>query len=340
MFKRDSFIKLGQQMCPEALQKIAESARKENEWHTLGSVKYAAEAIKTNFLDPLNLDRWLSKYSSNNLSPQRKVGIIMAGNIPFAGFFDLMCATISHCDTYVKYSSKDRVLMEWIVSLLADIDSTISISPLEDNTLLHGLIASGGNSAANAIASKYGFIPTLIRGHRTSVAIISGAETSKELEALWYDIFTYYTLGCRNVTHLYLPKCYNPKTLVELWNNKLMLSIHHKGYLANYSQSRAMANMLNLPYIDGGYFLFVEQEQSNSLAEISYSFYSSTEDLNAKIAASQSVTQCVVSSCNDKPDGPELAIPSIVRFGQAQQPQLSDYPDFIDVISFIQSLHI
>lgn len=56
----------------------------------------------------------------------------------------------------------------------------------------------------------FGGIPSLLRGSRQSVAVLSGRETAAELSGLEEDIFSYSGLGCRNVSLLFLPRGYLP----------------------------------------------------------------------------------------------------------------------------------
>ena len=48
--------------------------------------------------------------------------VVMAGNIPLVGFFDLLCVVIAGHRCLVKPSAKDTVLMEYVVGLLREID--------------------------------------------------------------------------------------------------------------------------------------------------------------------------------------------------------------------------
>ena len=50
--------------------------------------------------------------------------------------------------------------------------------------------------------SKY---PHVIRKNRNSFAILTGGETSEDFQKLGNDIFTYFGLGCRNVSFLLVP---------------------------------------------------------------------------------------------------------------------------------------
>ena len=68
------------------------------------------------------------------------------------------------------------------------------------------MIATGSNNSSRYFEYYFGKYPSIIRKNRNSIAIIDGNETEKELEALGTDIFSYFGLGCRNVSKIYVPE--------------------------------------------------------------------------------------------------------------------------------------
>ena len=67
--------------------------RNENPWFTPGSINLALEGIRR-YLDPLKLKKWSSHYT---ITPQkiRQIAVVMAGNIPLAGFHDMLSVLVS-----------------------------------------------------------------------------------------------------------------------------------------------------------------------------------------------------------------------------------------------------
>ena len=63
-----------------------------------------------------NIDTWLKKYSVINFNPKR-ILIIMPGNIPLVGLHDLISVIITGNHPVIKLSSKDSILIPFIVSL-------------------------------------------------------------------------------------------------------------------------------------------------------------------------------------------------------------------------------
>ena len=109
----------------ESSRHIIAKAIAENGWFTEEDILRSVEAIRSTMLRVELLTRWSAQYTTAN-KPQ-SVAIIMAGNIPLVGFFDLLCVVVSGHRCYIKPSSKDRVLMRYVVELLHGIDPTIDI---------------------------------------------------------------------------------------------------------------------------------------------------------------------------------------------------------------------
>ena len=328
-YRISTFIMLGEQLSNalrvETLKPILEKATEENAWFTQASIRTAVQAICENMLQPEALNRWLANYPIPNSFAPKNVGVVMAGNIPLVGFFDLMCVCICGHRCRVKYSSKDRVLMEWIVRTLRQIDPNIDIEPLAPNTPIDALIVSGSDSTLLHFQKQRNELPCLLRGTRHSLAVLSGMESSKQLDELAEDIFLYFGLGCRNVSRLFVPTGYDLNTLcVQLAQHP----VSHRPYLNNYRQSKAIRTMTGTPMIDGGFFLLCKEEgDDNRISEIAYSTYDTLDEVEHWIADHDDRIQCVVSEI--------LQHPRRTGFGQAQHPSLTDYPDGIDVIDFL-----
>ena len=289
----------------------------DNEWFTREDIEYALRAIVDGMLDDAIAERWLTGYPHTDTG--MNVAVIMAGNIPMAGFFDMLCCAVTGCGIFVKHSSKDKALMEWAEAIVAGCTGA-NVSQLADDSVADAVIASGSDNAASFIRARFDGIAMLLRTHRISAAVIDGTESAQELSLLWQDIFTYFTLGCRNVTHIYLPVGYPPETLIEKivsGNQPIM----HRPWHGSYRQARALKTMNGEPFFDGGYFLLCPGMQSETICQITYSFYGSNDALTAEIAGRNDI-QCVVGHGR-------------IPFGHAQRPAPWDYPDGRDVIAFI-----
>lgn len=298
---------------PEA---VMARALADNKWFTREDIIYALRAVTEAMLDDDAVNEWLTRYP--DIRTGRNVAVIMAGNIPMAGFFDMLCCAVTGCGVLVKHSSKDVALMEWAEAIVTECTGA-RISALSEKRP-DAVIASGSDNAASAIRARFDGLPMLLRSHRTSVAVIDGSESAEEFSALWRDIFTYFTLGCRNVTHLYLPEGYPTGLLAERIATG-NAPLRHRPWSGSYRQRRALMIMDGEPFIDGGYFLLLPGTQSDAVCQITYSFYGSEEALNSELTDRDDI-QCVVGHGH-------------IPFGEAQRPAPWDYPDGRDVIEFL-----
>ena len=302
-------------------QSIITEAERQNEWFC--QVPTAIEAICEQMLDPDKIRKWIATYPIAAHTPKR-VAIIMAGNIPAVGFADLMYTICSGNIPVVKYSSKDRVLMEHIVKTLQVIEPQLIIEQYTDNSQVDAVIATGSDTAALHFRAIFGNIPTLIRGSRHSVAVLSGNESCAELEGLSKDIFTYSGLGCRNVSLIFAPQGFDFQLVVPQMP---------QGYNNNYRHTRALMTMQGVIFNDCNGALTVEggAEFPRHISCINICRYNSIDDVKTWLVENKERVQCVVSS--------ENSISEAVAFGRAQYPSLNDYADNVDVMNFLLTLH-
>ena len=99
---------------------IMARAEAENGWFTAADVRYAVRTISEDMLCREKLEPWLASYGllDARAAEPKHVAVIMAGNIPLVGFFDLLCVVASGNHAAVKMASKDRVLMSYVISSL------------------------------------------------------------------------------------------------------------------------------------------------------------------------------------------------------------------------------
>ena len=111
----EPFIRLGERLAEELLdgtiEPVIRRSEAENPWFSRANVVSAIQAICTDMLDGRNLGSWLARYPAAGRPSDETVGIVMAGNIPLVGFFDLLCVLICDRRCLIKPSSKDRVLI-------------------------------------------------------------------------------------------------------------------------------------------------------------------------------------------------------------------------------------
>ena len=329
----EAFQQLGQvvkNLSPAELQNLYDQSVRENAWFTYANISMALHAIGQS-LSPEQLTRWTSSYM---LEPSkiRNVGVAMAGNIPLVGFHDFLCVLIAGHRIVIKPSSQDTALLHYISGRLITIESGFKdlISFEERLNGVDAVIATGSNNTARYFEYYFRAIPHIIRKNRSSCAILTGEESSDEMTALGTDIFSYFGLGCRNVSKLFVPAGFNFEPLIFSWE-KFRGVFDHSKYAHNYNYQKTILQMNRIPVFDNGFVLLREDEALVSpISILNYEFYHEPSDLHQKIARQQDKIQCI-ASINGR-------FPGSIPFGKAQFPEVSDYADNVDTLKFLQEL--
>jgi hypothetical protein len=316
----------------EQLTEIINDELYYNAWFTPASVEKAAKAIGT-MLNHADLATWLGNYPGNK-HQGKKVGLILAGNIPLVGFHDVLCVLASGNHALIKSSSQDSRLVKLVLQKLVDIDESFNgqftfIERLEN---FDAVIATGSNNTSRYFEYYFGKVPHIIRKNRNSVAVLTGDETAGQLYELGHDIFDYYGLGCRNVSKIFVPAGYNFNFFFESIQGFGQI-IHHHKYNNNYDYNKSIYLVNRDVHLDNGFLLLKQDERLASPLAVLY--YSNYDDLasvqNALIDESEKI-QCIVSAAT-------LQVTSqVVNFGESQHPKLWDYADGIDTMDFLSNL--
>ena len=287
----------------------------------------------SNVLTKKSIHNFLSNYLIKIKKREKKIAIIMAGNIPLVGFHDFFCVIISGNFAVIKLSSKDSHLFKFILSFLVkenpDFDTKFDVveSKLQ---IFDAVIATGNNISANQFELYFKKYPKIIRRNRHSIAILNGNETKKEIELLANDIFYYYGLGCRNVSKIFIPNNYNLDILFKsfvLWNEV----INKNSYANNYNYYRAIYLLNKEVFFDNGFVLLKESEKIGSpVGTIYFEYYKSDNQIKEMIKKNNEKIQCIVSNNN---------YPKTIKFGETQMPNLNDFADDIDTLNFLLKLN-
>ncbi|OIQ29137.1 MAG: acyl-CoA reductase [Bacteroidetes bacterium MedPE-SWsnd-G2] len=302
-------------------------AKEHNGWFNEDNVLFAIEGW-SNLLNLENLKKWTSAYSFSKID-SKKVAIIMAGNIPLVGFHDFLSVLISGHQVLVKLSSNDKQLLPFLSKYLEFVEpefkGMISFTD-EKLTGFDAVIATGSDNTARYFEYYFKDKPSIIRKNRNSVAVLSGEESKEDLENLSHDIFRYYGLGCRNVSKLWVPKDYNFDAFFEgLYNWHPV--INDAKYANNYDYNKAVYLMSEFDLLENG-FLMIKEDQSfaSPIATVFYEFYEDKESLQSLLITNADKIQCIVS---------QGVTENEIKFGQTQKPELWDYADQVDTISFL-----
>lgn len=315
----------------DSLTQAVRLSNQQNQWFTEENIDTAI-AYWASKLNLTELNNWLKPYHFTGTS-DKTVAIIMAGNIPLVGFHDLLCVLCAGYKAQIKLSSNDRTLLPCLISVLIDacpeLKSRIElVDRLKDFDLV---IATGSDNTARYFEFYFKDKPHIIRKNRHSFAILKGDETLEMLQNLGKDIFTYFGLGCRNVSKIYVPKNYTFNFFFDAIQSFEPL-IHHHKYNNNYTYNRTVYLLNNETFLDNG-FLILKNDPSTSspLATVFYEFYDDLNDLKNQLQQAEAEIQCVVSNG---------FIEGEIAFGQTQNPALNDYADGIDTMLFLSKYNI
>ena len=302
----------------------------ENPWFTTENVALALTGIRK-FLHKEALTQWTSSYPLEP-SQEKTIGVAMAGNIPLVGFHDFLCVLISGHRLKAKMSSQDSILLTDLANRLMEIDATTRDS-IQFSDRLHeveAVIATGSDNTARYFEYYFRDIPHLIRKNRASCAVILGDESPDELKALGTDVFSYFGMGCRNVSKLYVPEKYDFTKLFQAWDQFGKI-LHHSRYLNNYQYQKSVILVNKTVFFDNGFILLKEEDALVSPVSVLYfERFTDQEDLLKKVKKNEPKIQCTVSARN-RFNGSEA-------FGQSQFPEVSDYPDKVDTVNFLIGL--
>jgi hypothetical protein len=305
---------------------IKEKAFATNPWFIPEFIDRAAESVANRFLKRPELERWVSGYDFNGDHQPKTVGIVMAGNIPLVGFHDFLSVFIAGHKAMIKASSKDDVLITHLTKKLVEwdkhLEDHIQYAPLLK--ACDAYIATGSNNSSRYFDYYFGKYPHIIRKNRTSIAVLSGKESTHQLRLLADDVFLYFGLGCRNVTKLYVPIGYDFVPLLDAFNKYLHLADHNK-FRNNYDYNLAVYILNNRFYMTNGSILMIEDPAIFSpIAQLNYEYYENSQNLSQKWPDRDDI-QLVVGE-------------NFVPFGQSQEPGLSDYADGEDTLNFLLRL--
>jgi len=316
----------------EAFETMVIGAGQQNPWFTEKEIDRSIEAILAGYLDETSLVKWLMRYPVQDCNPHQSIGIVAAGNIPLVVFHDILCAFASGCHACIKLSEKDQVLpSRWLDRVKELSPNHFSFERVTTMPAVDKYIITGSSLALDHYHKYLKGKPAILRGHRNSIAVLNGSESDEALCRLGEDVFSYYGLGCRSVTKLYLPLHFDIRKLIETWESKYSYLTDLNVYYRNYEYQKAIKLVNRIPFLDGGFALFeISHSIAPAISTVYYEYYNDLDDLHFKLEDHKGKIQCV---CSD------LVLDGWVThaFGSAQTPCLWEYQDDLDTMEFLQN---
>ncbi|MEG1910646.1 MAG: acyl-CoA reductase [Bacteroidales bacterium] len=335
----NAFVQLGVEIAKrtqkEKWNTVIQKAAAAHPFFTEKSIQQALHILQKG-LDEDCLRLWCQQYPSLLLPNQnakmesKTVALIMAGNIPLVGFHDFIASALTGVNILVKLSSNDPYLLVFLTELLIEINPEFARKiQFTQSTVKNfdAIIATGSNNTSRYFDYYFGKYPHIIRRNRNSCAILTGHESSADLQNLSSDMLDYYGLGCRNVSKLYFPPAYSPLALLHELERYQVYSQHH-AYRNNYDYQKSLLLINKTPHLDNGVVLLCENTAfASPISVYHYEYYQDLQTLRTQLTAQKEQIQCIVSDD-----------PADISFGQTQNPQWMDYADGQDVMAFLLAL--
>ena len=300
-----------------------------NPWFTELNVAYALSSI----IDMLQVDNLNALLEGIKFEQKgKKIGVVMAGNLPLVGFHDFMCILLSGNQVYAKLSTQDPVLLKIVSDILFEIAPELKerVYFVEKLNGMDAVIATGSDNSAKYFNYYFSSIPHIIRKNRTSLAVLNGEETREELEELGNDIFTYYGLGCRNISKIYLPAGFPINKFFEAIEKFHDVGNHNK-YQNNYSYNKSVYLINSITHLDNGFLLLTEStELVSPLGVLFYEYYSSLQELENNLLLWKDKIQVITSR--------QGWFPGSIKLGKAQRPEVGDFADGVNTLEFLAKM--
>ena len=302
---------------------VKEKAFHHNGWFIPEFIELAVSHI-AHLLEPANLRQWLNEYDipDTQASP-RSIGVVMPGNLPLAGFYDLACIYLSGHRQRIKLSPKDNVLLKHLVThpLKALDPTTASSISFED--MLKGCDAYLATDTGT-LAPYLGKYAGILRKPQRRVALLTGDESTAELELLADDVFLYFGQGCMNVNKLLVPRDFDFIPLLKAFDKYRHLADHNK-YMNNYDYQLALLILNKEFYMTNGSILLSESAAATSpIARLHYEYYDDEPP--------------AVSGNHYRVAGKSLESRGYEALGEAGQSVICEHKIGIDTLKFLLDL--
>jgi hypothetical protein len=326
-----ALIDLGKKISQSENSELFELAKQRNGFFIPEFCQKAVESILP-WLEKKTIENWAIDFSENEILTPKKIGIILAGNIPLVGWHDLMTTFVSGNIAHFKPSSNDEVLIDWLLSRLFEVAPKTKgyFQKTEQMKSIDAIIATGSSNTATYFHYYFKTIPRLIRGSKSSLALIYGFENQKELEPLTDDILQYFGLGCRNVSKLLVPEDYDFDTFFNALEKYRFLTDHHK-FQNNAIYHKSIFYMNGDTFLDNDILMLRPNPSIYSpISVVNYETYTSLDHAKQLIDGHKADIQCLLSH-NGQLSGSSA-------FGTAQSPAIDQYADGVNTMDFLLKL--
>ena len=158
-----SLVRLGQRLDQGVPPQVESAALAANPWFTPYYLREALAGVRS-WLYEAKLLAFLAGYGPR-VGPPRRVGIIAAGNLPLVGWHDVLITLLAGHRAYVKYATRDRVMMAWLAQCWQEIEPRVAdfLHPVGVLPAVDFVLATGSNNSARYFRAAFPRTPKLIR---------------------------------------------------------------------------------------------------------------------------------------------------------------------------------
>lgn len=315
-------------------------AKSSNTWFTIDSMRYQLRAIQEEYLQEEKLKTFVKKYSYATIP--KKIGIVCAGNIPLVSFHDWLCVYLSGHDAVIKLSSQDLILSKYIIDELNRIANKEAFQVVDQLKQVDAVIATGSNTSMSVFEKYFQQYPHILRGSRTSCAILKKEITDADILNLGYDIFLHFGLGCRNVNYLWIEQGFDVKRLLAIWEKDFAYLFDHTKYMNNYDYQHTLLIMNQTEHYSTNFINLVPSTQLfAAISNVNFAYYDDENLIHEFLKSNIPNIQCIVSdekTCAEwKQKLPELDF-AFTQYGKTQKPMITDFADGVDTLIFLNRL--
>lgn len=299
-------------------------------------------------MNQLTAERFLAWIDERVSPAPRAVGVLAAGNVPFAELQDFL-AVLGTGHGYIGVlSSKSPYLLPAFVDEVRDelegLDAEFTTFA-DMVSRVEAVIATGSDETMAEIRLRLDDAGVaserrLIRGHRFSIAVLDGRESEDEREGLSEDAFLHEGLGCRNVAIVWAPADTSPDAYLDAFANFRAVFPAHERTPGSLKMHQAMLAAVDVPhaYADGLEFLMSKGDPDpQTPGHLRWAEYTSLDEVEKWIEQHQDAIQAIVARSQVATRLGASAL-EILPPGQTQRPELAWQADGIDTVDFLYRL--
>ncbi len=332
----DVLVALGHylQLKDERLQAFMHRTVFNNKWFTKENQSLAIDAITEQWLNRELLESWVVQNDIKDSEQCIKVGIIHQGKTPFDAFHDILATFIMGQKSVVKLSEKDQFMLPFWVKKMNEINPGVADYfefpdklPIKE---IDAIIATGKGGIIEYYKKYFNEKKALIRNTQHTTAIISGYETKDDFKGLAKDVLSYFGLGYRNVSKIYVPKDYDFNLFLETFHESNAI-IQHDAYKNNYDYQISLLILNKVLHWNNGSIILAESDGIHSpISVLHFEAYQDEQHLLQLLERDKGETHHILAQKS-------RVTTRYIPFGNSHTPGLNDFENQQNIITFLQN---